>query len=643
MRRSSHFVRVVLIAVLAAGLVLAGSGSALTATDGESPNAGRTWIVDAIDDAYGNRFESRDTGSSEVTIEVGDTVEWRFEWPTAVQEHDLTSADTPTGTWKPAVQEYRVPDDPQGPVTHTFTEPGTYHYRCSIHGTTMSGTVVVKDPSESGDILTVDAVASPTTGPAPLDVAFTGVAEGAQGDGGGLTYAWDFGDGTTAVGPHHGHAYASAGSYTATLTASDADGRTGTDSVGITVTEGHSHHALPTISATGTPTSGTTPLTVAFSAEVTTTGSVKAFANGSTSYPDITGTATMVRRRGATYTSLDVSGLKAGAMHMVHVHEEACASNNGGAHFRFDKSQPFAEANEIWLPFTSDAHGRSGPVAVTRPQRAAADAVSIVIHDPDNPAQRIGCVDLAPGTDGLVYDWDFGDGSTGQGTDPDHVYAKAGTYRATVTVADPHGNTVTDSMSVSTTEAAPPPSGAGPVPIDVQPPDTGLTGGPRGVVRARRAVFGFTSTEGASTFTCSLDGGAWQVCPANGTFRGLSEGRHRLLVRATDPAGNTDATPVSRAWTVDRTGPGIRQVRPVRATVDRTPAVRARVMDDVSRVRIVLRVDGDRVGPVRHVGRHRMVWKPTRALAFGRHTVRLVLTDAAGNRSSRTWQFRVRR
>jgi len=51
-----------------------------------------------------------------------------------------------------------------------------------------------------------------------------------------LTYAWDFGDGETATGQTVQHAYASAGEFTATLTVTDGEGLTGTDTVVVTVT-----------------------------------------------------------------------------------------------------------------------------------------------------------------------------------------------------------------------------------------------------------------------------------------------------------------------------------------------------------------------------------------------------------------------
>ena len=46
----------------------------------------------------------------------------------------------------------------------------------------------------------------------------------------GLTYLWDFGDGTTSTQQAPTHTYAVAGNYAVTLTASDKDGGTSTAS-----------------------------------------------------------------------------------------------------------------------------------------------------------------------------------------------------------------------------------------------------------------------------------------------------------------------------------------------------------------------------------------------------------------------------
>src|ERR671922_532698 len=50
-----------------------------------------------------------------------------------------------------------------------------------------------------------------------------------------LTYAWDFGDGTTGSGATATHAYAAKGTYEATLTVTDSEGLSDTDTVTVTV------------------------------------------------------------------------------------------------------------------------------------------------------------------------------------------------------------------------------------------------------------------------------------------------------------------------------------------------------------------------------------------------------------------------
>ena len=82
------------------------------------------------------------------------------------------------------------------------------------------------------------ATAAPTTGSAPLTVAFDGSTSSDPDVGDTLSFAWDLdGDGafddSTAQQPSY--TYTSAGTYTATLRVTDAGGATATDSVVITV------------------------------------------------------------------------------------------------------------------------------------------------------------------------------------------------------------------------------------------------------------------------------------------------------------------------------------------------------------------------------------------------------------------------
>lgn len=565
------------LVLLAASLTLGAVGAVgVVATTSSAAEAQRTWVVDAVDDSAGNRWDAVDTGTSVITIRVGDTVEWQFD--RATQGHDLVSL-APSQQWETvwptALQEYR---DAGGPsVTYTFDQPGTYRYECSLHGPMMSGTIVVVPDDGTNRPPTADPVVEPRTGPAPLVVHAT--ANASDPDGDVVSVAWDLGaGGAPAYTDHAMVELTSPGSYVVRLRVSDGRGGLHVEEFPVTVTgEGQpgtdppTGGALPAIDALAVPASGRAPLAVAFSTQVTTRGEVHPYSVGLADYPSLAGEAVLVRSRGRTSTTLEVTGTKPSSRHgSVHVHEQACDDELGGAHFRFDTTQPFAEPNEIWPLFTSDATGASGLVEVTKAVRAGPRAVSVVVHDPDNAARRIGCADLAPGTADLTYAWAFGDGTTGTGADPDHTYAAPGTYTATVTVAHASGEhaghtSVSDAVTVVVAGTATPTPTAAPSPTPVP-------------------VF--------------------------------------------------DATP-----------PRISRLGPVRTVRTSRPLVTARVRDAGSAVKrgaIVLRVDGRRATKVRYDRARGLVrWRPAKALAPGRHVVRLVATDAAGNRAARTWRFRV--
>ena len=566
--------------------------------------------------------------------------------PAPLYAHFEARASDPDGDALTYLWDFGQGDGPsdQSTSSHahvTYADPGRYTATLTVSDG-KGGTYEEEfEIAVTGEAPRVTIGATPTAGPAPLPVAFQISAIDDQG--GPLSYTWDFGDGTTYTGPKPplNHVYTASGSYTATLTVTDPDGNTGSDSVEINV------DALPEIEATATPDTGDAPLEVDFSTVVTTEGEFSPFADGTTTYADLTGTASMVRSRGTTVTTLDVTGLKADAAHMVHVHEQACADGNGGAHFRFDTNQPFSEDNEIWLPFTSDADGTSGEVVVTSDQRAGAKAKAIVIHDPDNPAKRIGCVDLDPSTDGLTYAWDFGDGEQAEGADPSHTYTEPGTYEATVTVGTQGGtDEVTDTVEVVVTDPGPTDPGPTdpPVPGDTTAPDTTITDGPWGQGRGPAATFTFASSEPGSTFQCSLDGGAWAACSSPATFTKLGQGEHELRVRATDKAGNTDASPAARTWTVDRGKPTVKVLTGRQVTKDRTPTVRARLSDrhDDLRARdVTVRFDGRTAAKVR-VDRKGVMVATAKRLAPGRHRVVLVVRDEAGNKRVVRWWLTVR-
>jgi hypothetical protein len=87
--------------------------------------------------------------------------------------------------------------------------------------------------------------------------------------------------------------------------------------------------------------------------------------------------------------------------------------------------------------------------------------------------------------------------------------------------------------------------------VDSTPPQTTIVSGPSGTVRQTDATFQLKADDADATFECSLDGAAFQACPANPTLTGLADGTHSLAARGVDELGNTDASPAVREWTVD--------------------------------------------------------------------------------------------
>ncbi|MFJ6635172.1 ThuA domain-containing protein [Streptomyces sp. NPDC091376] len=79
-----------------------------------------------------------------------------------------------------------------------------------------------------------EATVNKTSGKAPLKVAFSSAGT-TDADGDALTYSWDFGDGGTSTAANPAYTYRKNGTYTATVTAKDPTGRTGSASVQVVV------------------------------------------------------------------------------------------------------------------------------------------------------------------------------------------------------------------------------------------------------------------------------------------------------------------------------------------------------------------------------------------------------------------------
>lgn len=85
------------------------------------------------------------------------------------------------------------------------------------------------------------------------------------------------------------------------------------------------------------------------------------------------------------------------------------------------------------------------------------------------------------------------------------------------------------------------------------PPNTLITAAQAPATAVAKAVFYVSSSASGSTFECRVDSGSWAACGSTVTINAgdYAAGSHVLEARATDPAGQLDATSASTAFTLE--------------------------------------------------------------------------------------------
>ena len=285
---------------------------------------------------------------------------------------------------------------------HAYNRAGKYSVSLTVSNPAGQNTVTKADFVTVAEPPPVaDFVAAPTSGEMPLTVVFSDLSTGVP-----TSWAWSFGDGATSIGQNPTHEYGDAGSYTVSLTATNAGGvDTETKTGYIVVSEPPPPPPVADFSAS--TVSGEAPLSVAFtdaSAGQPTSWAWN-FGDGSTS---LTQNPTHEYRAPGAYTvSLTVA-------------------NAGG----------------------EDTQTKTDYIVVSDVPPAADFTASATTG---TPPLTVSFADLSSGNPTYWY-WEFGDGSVSDVQDPVHSYQSVGTYTVSLTVTSELGtSTVTkpDHISVS--------------------------------------------------------------------------------------------------------------------------------------------------------------------------------------------------
>lgn len=105
------------------------------------------------------------------------------------------------------------------------------------HGFVLTNGTITEPPPAENQLPVAVADADVTSGKAPLVVAFDSSAS-SDPEGGALSYSWDFMDGNFSTEANPSHTFTETGTYQVTLTVTDDQGATASDTITITVRKG---------------------------------------------------------------------------------------------------------------------------------------------------------------------------------------------------------------------------------------------------------------------------------------------------------------------------------------------------------------------------------------------------------------------
>ncbi|WP_162555741.1 PKD domain-containing protein [Reichenbachiella versicolor] len=251
------------------------------------------------------------------------------------------------------------------------------------------------------------------TGDAPLQVSFD-ASLSSDPDGTISSYAWDFGDGTTASTAQTSNSYDVPGSYQVVLTVTDDQGATTTKTLTVTATDPLVNN-LPTARITTSVTTGIIPLDVSFDASASSDPDGDALTYTWDFGDGTSGTGALVNH---TY---DLAGIYDVIL--------TVDDGNGGVDTETVQIQ------------SSDTPINSNPIAAFVPSVTAGTVPLTVSFDASSSSD--------PDGDALTYAWDFGDNTTGTGVTVSHTFTTLGSYTVVLNVSDGNGGTDAITMVIT--------------------------------------------------------------------------------------------------------------------------------------------------------------------------------------------------
>lgn len=392
--------------------------------------------------------------------------------------------------------------------SHAYTTPGEYVATLTVtdnQGVSTSNAVAINAQAPNLNPIAFIA-ADVTSGPAPLNVAFT-AAGSYDPDGSIGNFEWDFGDGTISYGSPAYHTFNTEGTYTVTVTVIDGRGGRGTASMEIQV-GAEPPNQPPTAVATVNVASGPAPFNPFFSSASSTdadgfiNGWLWDFGDGTTSnvpHPAIKVyntpgtylvTLTVTDNDGATDSDTLTITVTGGSSNQPPTAVIAAAPSSGPAPLTVNFNAAGSSdadgsiVSYAWNFGDGRTSTRQNPriryttngvytvtLTVTDNDGATGTATTVItVGTPpaNQPPTAVANADITSGpaplmvffngssssdADGMLisYAWEFGDGGSTTGATAFHTYTAAGTYVATLTVTDNEGATATDSVTIIVT------------------------------------------------------------------------------------------------------------------------------------------------------------------------------------------------